>query len=189
MSKDHSIDYETMIGDINTILAGDSSEIEKVESCFMTALRHWEIFKQRVRSMAFDNKADEIDFFKYTKPRFTALVEYYTQRYQALLFIPGGSPATRQYFWKMEERRIDRFFTQHAEFVHYYETGETELDELYFLREFGDGSNFGLARVYDLEERTSSSHDWIVCRIIAFNKYREDIHSALHILQRQVKVV
>src|SRR5579872_94526 len=167
MPKDYNSTYASMTADIHRILAGTGPELDKVEACFMTALRHWEKFKNSVRMQGFENRADEIHFFKHVKPQFTGLVEYYTQRYQALLFVPFGNPAQAHYFWKMEDRRIERFFARHQSFVEYYEKGETDMDELYFLREFGDGTNLEAARVYDLDQQTSSSHDWILSRMIA----------------------
>lgn len=189
MPKDHNSTYASMTAEIQRILARNGRELDNIEACFMTALRHWEKFKKVVRLQGFENRADEIHFFKYVKPQFTGLVEYYTQRYQAMLFVPSGSTAQAHYFWKMEDRRIERFFARHREFVQYYEKGETEMDELYFLREFGDGTNLECARVYDLDEQTSSSHDWILSRMIALNKYRQDVKSAIYRLEHPMEAV
>jgi hypothetical protein len=188
MPNDHNDFYESVKADIIHILAGPDPELDRIEDSFMSALWHWEKFKNSVRGQSFSSRAEEIDFFKFTKPRFTGLVEYYTQRYQALLFAPAGNPAKAHYFWKMEDRRIERFFVRHREFIQYYEQGETDLDELYFLREFGDGTNLQSARVYDLDEQTSSSHDWIVSRMIALKKYRQDVKNAIYRIEHPMQV-
>jgi hypothetical protein len=175
--------FAELSADIDEILARKGPELEKMETCFSAALRHWEKFKASASELRFAGRKDEIRFFKFIKPQFTGLVEYYTQRYQALLFIPSGTSASVLYFWKMEFRRIERFFARHEEFVRYYEQGETEMDELYFLREFGDGTNLDQARVYDLDARVATSHDWLVSKILAMNMYRDDVENAIHRLE------
>ena len=172
MTRDYNSTYEFMEADIIRILAGAAPELDRIKACFDTASVHWEKFSNTVRVLGFENPADEIHFFKFIKPRFTGLMEYYSQRYQALLFVSDGNSAKAHRFWKMQEYRIERFFARHHEFVRYYEEGETEMDEEYFLR-----------------EQTSSSHDWIVSRMIALNKYRQDVKSAIYRLEHPMQPV
>ncbi len=172
MTKDYNSTYEFMEADIIRILAGAGPELDRIKACFDTSSLHWEKFSHTVRVLGFENSADEIHFFKFIKPRFTGLVEYYSQRYQALLSVRDGNSEKAHRFWKMQERLIERFFTRHREFVRYYEEGETEMDELYFLR-----------------EQISSSHDWIVSRMIALNKYRQDVKSAIYRLEHPMQPV
>jgi hypothetical protein len=179
MKPDWLAAYEKLALEIDQHLARQGPPIEKMEACFMTALAHWEHLKENIKKHEFDSDQEEIIFFKTIKPRFTGLVEYYNQCYQALLFLPDSGPAAALYFWKMELRRIQRSFELHAEFIQYYEQGNTDLDETYFLRVYSDLSNFEKARVYDLDEQTASSHDWLISKLIGLRMYREDVEKAI----------
>jgi hypothetical protein len=183
MKSDYLGTYEKLSTEIQTLLAGSGTCIQKMEACFRTALASWEGLKDSIAQEQFDSDAEEIRFFKSIKPKFTGLVEYFTQRYQSLLFLPTDGPASMLYFWKMELRRIQRFFDLHADFVEYCEQENTELDDLYFLRAYNDMSNFEKARVYDLDEAASSSHDWLISKIIAMRKYRVDVEAEIEKLQ------
>ncbi len=181
MKRDWQEAYEKLSEELARLLAGELSDTEKMEACFMTALAHWERLKGKIKKNDFDSDEQEIFFFKTVKPRFTGLVEYYNQRYQALLFLSRQRPRSRTqlYFWKMELRRILRFFELHADFIQYYQEDNTELDEIYFLRVYSDLSNFEKARVYDLDEQTASSHDWLISKMIGLGKYRHDVEAEI----------
>jgi hypothetical protein len=175
--------YEALAKAIRDILAGEGTYISRIQSCFMASLDHWERLKEILGGLDFDSEEEEILFFKATKPRFTGLVEYFTQCYQALLFIPDRDQEGLLYFWRMELRRIERFHALHADFVQYYKEGNTELDELYFLRAYSDHSNLAHARVYDLDDRSSSSHDWLVSKLVGLEMYRKDVEEEIARLQ------
>lgn len=183
MKRDWQEAYEKLSEELDKLLAGELAETDKMEACFMTALAHWERLKRKIKKNDFDSDQEEIFFFKAVKPRFTGLVEYYNQRYQALLFLPDSGRAAALYFWKMELRRICRFFELHADFIQYYQEDNTELDEIYFLRVYSDLSNFEKARVYDLDEQTASSHDWLISKMIGLGKYRRDVEAEIEKLQ------
>lgn len=189
MTRDYNSTYEYMEADIIRILAGTGPELDRIKDCFITASEHWEKFRNTVHVLGFENRADEIHFFKFIKPRFTGLVEYYSQRYQALLFVSDGNAEKAHSFWKMQDRRIERFFARHREFVRYYEEGETEMDERYFIRESGKDNDPGSGHINNLDEQISSSHDWIVSRMIALNKYRQDVKSAIYRLEHPMESV
>jgi hypothetical protein len=179
MKSDFLGAYEILSTEIRDILARDIPDLAKMEACFMTALAHWEKLKEKIKQEEFDGDQEEIFFFKNTKPRFTGLVEYYTQCYQAMLFVPDKGSATVLYFWRSELKRIERFFALNRDFVQYYEQGNTDLDEIYFLRVYSDLSNFEKARVYDLDEATSSSHDWLVSKMIGLRMYRQVVEKEI----------
>ena len=179
MRADYLQVYKDLMRDVTNIRAGEGTELSRIEACFKTALAYWEEVKEMIRKEVFADNQEEIDFFKYTKPRFTGLVEYYTQRYQALLFIPEKDVGTILYFWKMELKKIDRFLITQSDFINYYEKGETYKDTQYFLRADSDLSNFERARVYDLDSETATSHDWLVSMLLGFKMYRRDVELEL----------
>jgi RteC protein len=176
--------YKHLLTRIREILSEQRPEEDNLEACFRAALNCWEELKTTIRECDFDSDQEEIRFFKSVKPRFTGLIEYYTQRYQAALFVPQSGPVERLYFWKMELRKIDRFFAFNEDFMQYMAGNETDLDEIYFLRIYSDLSNVEKARVYDLDPDVASSHDWLVSKLVGLARYRIDVEAEISKLER-----
>ena len=66
---------------------------------------------------------------------------------------------------------MEKFVKEQMAFYNYYKTGRTEFDEEYFLRANNDLSNFICARPYDLVERATTSHDHLVAKILALERF------------------
>jgi hypothetical protein len=167
--------YESLVRDINHILYRDLSEKEKMELCFRCSIEHWNRLKEEIKGQGFDSDEEEIHFFKQIKPRFTGEIEYYTQRYHALLFLPETDKQEQLFFWEGELGRIDKFFVSYHAFLEYYGSSKTNLDHRYFLRRNNDGSNLAHANVFDLDQQTAASHDWLLTNMIGYQKYKKFI--------------
>ncbi|HEY4875234.1 MAG TPA: RteC domain-containing protein [Puia sp.] len=165
--------YEMLVRDINMILEKDSSDKEKMESCFRLGIEHWNKLKSKIKSEGFESDKEEIHFFKDIKPRFTGEIEYYTQRYHAILFLPETDTKSQVNFWEGELGRINKFFGSYHEFFKYYNSKKTEHDERYFLRRNSDGSNIAHANVFDLDNESATSHDWLLTNMIGYEKYKK----------------
>src|ERR1700761_7408156 len=97
--------------------------LEIVEACFKSSLECWGKVRQSAKEAGFRSKEEEIRFFKETKPCFTSYIEYFTLRYHSLLFMPVDDPFEMTRFWKWEERKMERFYEDHAEFCRYIREG------------------------------------------------------------------
>jgi hypothetical protein len=166
--------YNDLVRDIHAILQTNSTEKEKMESCFRTGIDHWNKLKEKIKREGFATEEEEIHFFKNVKPRFTGEIEYYTQRYHAILFLPEDKKSQID-FWQGELSRLDKFFGSYHEFFHYYYSKKTDKDQQYFLRSNSDGSNVARANVFDLDPETSTSHDWLLTNMIGYEKYKKYI--------------
>src|ERR1700722_4479009 len=171
--------YEALVRDINAILQTSSSEKEKMESCFRAGIDHWNKLKEKIKREGFGSEEEEIHFFKNIKPRFTGEIEYYTQRYHAILFLPETDTKSQTDFWEGELSRLDKFFGSYHEFFTYYHAKKTDRDHAYFLRAGSDGSNIPRANVFDLDPETSTSHDWLLTNMIGYEKYKKYVLAAL----------
>ena len=60
MPNEHPDIYESVKADILRIMAGTGDELDRIEACFMSALWHWEKFKDSVRGQSFSNRAEEL---------------------------------------------------------------------------------------------------------------------------------
>ncbi len=179
MNTNYLGQYERMVTGLNEILKKEINDKEKMELCFRCCIDNWNILKEKIISRGFESDANEILFFKSTKPRFTGEIEYYIQRYHALQFLPEKEKQLQINFWHGELSRLDKFFAAWQEFFTYHKSGKTDRDELYFLRRNNDGSNINHAAVYDLDQRAASSHDWLLSCMIAYEKYKCHIDKEL----------
>jgi hypothetical protein len=170
--------YKALLHDINKILERKLSEKEAAELCFRCSIAHWNALKDRVKKEGFGSDAEEIHFFKNTKPFFTGQIEYFIQRYHALQFLPSGAEARRE-FWKGEMARLNHFFDSYQDFFTYYHSRQTDLDQRYFLVRHSDGSNLAHAAVYDLDQETATSHDWLLTNMVAYEKYKKYVEEEL----------
>jgi len=164
--------YAALTSDVNSILEKDLPESEKMELCFRTCIDYWNGLKLKMKFEEFASEEEEIHFFKNIKPRFTGEIEYYTQRYHAILFLPADKQSQID-FWEGELGRLNKFFGSYHEFFNYIDSKKTDRDNRYFLRRNSDGSNIAHANVFDMDQQTATSHDWLLTNMIGYEKYKK----------------
>ncbi|HLX93695.1 MAG TPA: RteC domain-containing protein [Puia sp.] len=170
--------YQALLLDLNKVLEEKLSEKETAELCFRCCVAHWNALGDRVKKEGFGSDAEEIHFFRNTKHFFTGQIEYFIQRYHALQFLPSSAEGRRE-FWEGEMARVDKFFDTYRDFFSYYHSRRTDLDERYFLLRNSDGSNLAHAAVYDLDQETATSHDWLLTNMVAYEKYKRYVEGEL----------
>ncbi len=161
--------YADLLSDLSRCQALELPETEIAESCCRISMNYWlklkEIFKGR---MIYDEE-EEINFFKYVKPRFTSHIECNLIVSQALLFLPAEVEALVTY-WETETRKYQRFFDKHEEFIKYYDSYSTENDSRYFLIRNNQQEIAVQERIYQ-DEDCRSSHDHLVRGLLANSMY------------------
>ncbi|MEO2070905.1 MAG: RteC domain-containing protein [Zunongwangia sp.] len=146
--------------------------------------------KKKTVHHKFENQYDEILFFKYTKPKFVSKLIYYNQIYKIETRKPyGGERVLRKYLLK-ELNKLKRFFDDQLEFYKYYRTGSTYLDHKYFVRNKHDIKLNLSTRYFETDHRFSTSHDYIVAKILANDLIEVFLEDQLHGLERdEIKTV
>jgi hypothetical protein len=81
--------YQEMLSEVYTSARLDLAPTSRVAYCFKICVEYWTKLKDQVKLQQFADEAEEIWFFKTMKPKFTALIEYYTLVYHAELFMPS----------------------------------------------------------------------------------------------------
>jgi hypothetical protein len=127
----------------------------------------------------FEDEKEEIDFFRSIKPKITSEVEYYSLLYHTELFKPVDGSSEIMNFWDREAKRFERFVGENRMFYEYYRNGSIRKDKIFFTRSNNNLSNFPAAKVYDLEEKATTSHDHLVAQIIALERYHKYIEEQL----------
>lgn len=90
--------------------------------------------KKEVSAYTFPSKLEEIKFFKEIKPKLFSKLIYLRKIYQIELNLPVSNYSTVQSYFEKEHDHINLFCSKNADFIQYYRSGKTILDEYYFLR-------------------------------------------------------
>jgi len=177
MSPEYQAYYHQLLAAIALHRDTGDGEMEKVEACFKSSLESWSKVRKEVKSHDFTSTEEEVRFFKEIKPLFTSYIEYYTYCYHALLFMPAGNLLELKRFWKWEMRKIERFRENNREFCQYIRQGDTYKDTEYFLRSSNTlpGVRTLQGLVHDLDAEITTSHDYLVTMIGAYDLYEKHI--------------
>lgn len=97
-------------------------------SQMITRLKEW------LKTHAFADTAEEISFFKTVKPKFSALLVYHSEILRIETYRPLGKDKTiRKYLYK-EIDKLKDYAAHNRDFYRYHLTGDTHLDDRYFVR-------------------------------------------------------
>ncbi|RZL99975.1 MAG: hypothetical protein EOO88_59110, partial [Pedobacter sp.] len=116
----------TPSGDFPTFPAPDLSA---VLSLLFSALKDLRLY---LTTNPFTSKADETEFFKSIKPKFTAELLFYCEFHQLCYSSATGSQFREEPFLVEELNRITSIFTAERELYRYVKGGFTHFDELWF---------------------------------------------------------
>ncbi|MBJ96844.1 RteC domain-containing protein [Mesonia oceanica] len=149
-----------------------------------------EKIKRKAVHHQFKSQNEEIDFFKKTKPKFVSKLIYYNEIYKIETRKPyGGERVLRKYLQK-QLNKLKRFFDDQLEFYKYYRTGSTYLDHKYFLRKKHDIKLNLSPRYFETDHRFSTSHDYIVAKILANDLIEVFLEDQLNSIDRdEIKTV
>jgi len=118
-----------------TDIAGQKLSHEKRLSKALQLIRgHLLLLREQVLRHPFENKPEEIHFFKNVKPIFLSAKIVELERYNLEQSKPVGIWERILAFYEKELEIIQRFFLLYAYMYQYYRSGATEMDELYFIR-------------------------------------------------------
>lgn len=91
--------------------------------------------REYVNVHSFANEAEEIDFFKYQKPRFYRWQIYLVEEYTINHNLPKGSNQMQRSYFLNELALLERTHNQHLQLYQYFIDHESHRDNDYFLRQ------------------------------------------------------
>jgi len=121
----------------------------------------------------FQSKAEQIGFFKETKPIIISHFYYYENLFALKVNEPSGEQAIVKAYYYNELNRLTEYLTVHKEFYAYCLSGSTDLDELYFV------SRPGAFLSPDTDTRFSTGYDGILAMILANQLIKEHVEGLL----------
>lgn len=135
--------------------------------------------KKNAITWSFENKSEEILFFKEIKPQIFSLLIYYNKIYDVEIRMPNGTLKDKKTYLENILGRIKYFFETNFDFYHYYRSKCTYLDNYYFLRGRSDIQFFLDSFYFEKDARFTTSHDSIASKILAYERLAKYINDRL----------
>jgi len=160
--------YAAMENNLAAYNFKDGAHLQNSQVSLSIILDHISKLKSFVNNYTFTGIEEEIRFFKLIKPGFCSRFIYY----QKVIFIQSHLPLATSVdiknFYLGEIRKINEYRNTHHDFISYYRSGSTSLDEIYFVRKNRDSW-----LLLNLEESVTdlnftTIYDYIIAKIIAY---------------------
>jgi hypothetical protein len=164
--------YKKMLQQLASYETTITDEQKWIERGFGIATRAWFGIQQEADNYVFDDQQKEITFYKVVKPRFIALIDYFTLLYKSVLFQPED-PCGKNEYWKGELAICKNFLSKHQSFCRYYEQGNTKMDHIYFVQESNQQS-----LIFGVNEKMGhmiTSYSDLLARVLSIKKYHRYI--------------
>ena len=123
--------------------------------------------REKVKDNEFENKVDEILFFKVQKPELLGRLIYFYKMYRIETQCPTGSNEVIKHYLNQELDSLTYFFNHNLDFYQYYRSNSTLYDEYYFLRGKKDIRLCTDSSQFDKDHKFSTGYDYKVAKIIA----------------------
>lgn len=125
--------YQEMLFDLLQCLNKGLPSIVEIECGFRTAERYRRLVQEELDRYQFIDKTEEIRFYKEIRPRFIGESAYYRLLNYGQNFCPvHADPHEQRTFWMRQVNRLEQYKIKFSEFYCYYNSGKTDLDELYY---------------------------------------------------------
>lgn len=156
------------------------SECERLKETVGLCKKALNILKKYLLGYFFDGIDEEIEFFKYIKPKFYSKYIYYISVYNYHIKKPTGSEDSLTTYISSQLADVKLFFDKNQVFYQYYRANLNYLDSSYFTR-----GNFDVHTEIDDfqgDENFSTTHDYKISKLIANELFQE------YLIQEQKKM-
>ena len=123
--------------------------------------------KDIVSEYKFPSLEQEIFFFKETKPKLFSKLIFLQKIYRLELNRPISNHATLKAYLEKEHDQINTFCNKNLEFIQYYRSGKTALDEYYFVRGKRDMELHLESFYFERDPKFSTQFDFKVAKLLA----------------------
>ena len=133
MTKIYNEILNKLVTTIHELELETDSSIQKTETIIKLIIQSLSSLKEYVLKNGFKNTDEEIHFFKYQKPTIVSKLIYYNAIYKIETKKPYGEKQIKKYLNK-ELNKLKKFFDNNIDFYKYYRSGNSFLDENFFIR-------------------------------------------------------
>jgi len=140
--------------------------IQKAETIIKLIIENLSDLKVYILENGFKDTDEEIQFFKNQKPTIVSKLIYYNAVYKIETKKPYGEKETKKFLNK-ELNKLKKFFDNNIDFYKYYRSGNSFLDENFFVRGNHDIRLWLDTFYFEADHRFCTSHDYKVAKILA----------------------
>jgi len=169
---------------LDIIHSENNEPLEYAENGIKASITVLEKLKTKFISHQFQDKADEIEFFRNCKPQLASKLIYYNEIYTIVSNKPIGSKKAIRNYYKSELDKLELFFNENLDFYRYYRTGNQALDNKYFLRGKHDVRLTLDSFYFQADQRFSTSHDYKVAKILANDAIKVFLEQEIQMIQQ-----
>jgi hypothetical protein len=152
---------------IHTIESTENTSLERIKliiTCLDGSLRR---LKKFIIHYEFTSREEEVLFFKELKPQIYGKLLYYVRLFKMEEKRPSSNKVSENIFLSEQIKQLNLTFTNSLDFYKYYRSGDTSMDEKYFVREMYDWTLDIDPLSFDKDHEFSTSYDYEVANIIA----------------------
>ena len=168
MEKFTNLYFDEIEKQIKEIERNEKNEITKSVQILMFLESKLEELKSFIVQYDFKTEDEEIMFFKEIKPKIVSKLIYYMSVYKIEINRPKGSCSIIETYLLTELDLLKHYFDCNIEMYHYYRTGGTHFDKIYFLRNRDADIPMNIACFYfERDVRFSTVYDYKIAKIMA----------------------
>lgn len=126
--------------------------------------------KSLVSAHHFENKGEEIHFFKKLKPKFISKFIYYSTVLDLESHKPNAGKNALKEYYEAEQEKLKNFYKEQSDFYSYYRREATYLDHKIFVRNSYDLKMKLSLGFYNFDTSFTTSHDQLIAKFMANEK-------------------
>lgn len=168
MLKKMNILYEEFKNEITSINTSGIGVTERSKNGLVYVGKILGQLQNTVQNNQFESVEEEIQFFKYLKPKFYQWKIYYLEIYSMESCRPVcGKPLIK--FYNEQVKFYQSFFDRHGYYYQYYRLKLVEMDSYYFVR--GAGLPYlVMPDVHELNSSFSTALDYLFAKFMAYEE-------------------
>jgi len=188
MEKFTNLQLDEIEKQINKIERDEKNEITKSTRILKFLESKLAELKKFIVKYDFKSEEEEILFFKEIKPKIVSKLIYYMSVHKIEINRPKGSCSTIETYLLTELDLLKHFFDCNIEMYHYYRTGGTHFDKIYFLRNRDADIPLNIACFFfERDVRFSTVYDYKIAQIMANDLLELYLKSQLVKLKEETK--
>lgn len=172
--------YDDMLEEVSLYAEMGALPVKRFSGKLVVINKALAALKQYVTDHPFEDKQEEINFFKYEKPLFVCELlgahHMYTIETQRRQF--NEEILIRNYY-ELELKVIKHYFVQHQFLYQYYLLEARELDNILFVRG-AEASAVLLPETPDLDPDYSTNGDYLFAQFLAYEKVQDYLINELY---------
>lgn len=160
--------YDQLENELTEIGINYANILDSSRELYLKIIPLIKSLKQFIIKYKFENKNEEIHFFKNIKPKFLSKLVYYQKIFNIQSRLPIGMRSDINSYYLKQLESINNYFNDNQDFIRYYKSNSTLLDEIYFTRKEPDLWLSFHNEEYDIDQTFTTLYDHTVSKFLAY---------------------